>query len=116
MKPEVRIIFLTCHEDFHYAQQAVKLQADDYLIKDQLTAEQLEQSLGKSMHLLKTRAGLINREALSYNSQLFRQDFFAKGDQWLSVRGHFGLCGADRHFLDVSMVYAGAGQHSVLQL
>ena len=63
MKPEVRIIFLTCHEDFHYAQQAVKLQADDYLIKDQLTAEQLEQSLGKSMHLLKTRAGLINREA-----------------------------------------------------
>ncbi|WP_098743788.1 response regulator [Paenibacillus sp. EZ-K15] len=78
VKPEVRIIFLTCHEDFHYAQQAVKLQADDYLIKDQLTAEQLEQSLGKSMHLLKTRAGLINREAASYNSQLFRQDLLQR--------------------------------------
>ncbi|KOR89075.1 response regulator transcription factor [Paenibacillus solani] len=78
MKPEVRIVFLTCHEDFHYAQQAVKLQADDYLIKDQLTAEQLEESLGKSMHLLKKRTGLIHRETANYNSQLYRQDLLQR--------------------------------------
>ena len=78
VKPEVRIIFLTCHEDSHYAQQAVKLQADDYLIKDQLTAEQLEQSLGKSMNLLKMRTGLIHREGANYNSQLFRQDLLQR--------------------------------------
>lgn len=59
MKPEVRIIFLTCHEDFHYAQQAVKLKVDDYLIKDQLTDEQLEKSLAKSVRLLKSKIGLI---------------------------------------------------------
>lgn len=61
-KPDTRIIFLTCHEDFHYAQQAVKLKADDYLLKDQLTGEQLEQSLGKSVRLLKSKEGLIYRD------------------------------------------------------
>lgn len=70
MKPEVRIIFLTCHEDFHYAQQAVKLKVDDYLIKDQLTEEQLEKSLAKSVHLLKSKIGLIShgRQATTASS------------------------------------------------
>lgn len=77
LNPEVRIIFLTCHEDFHFAQQAVKLKADDYLIKDQLTAEQLEQCLDKSVRMLKTKSGLMDREA-SYNSQLFRQDLLQR--------------------------------------
>ncbi|WP_435924724.1 response regulator transcription factor [Paenibacillus sp. DYY-L-2] len=78
MKPDIRVIFLTCHEDFHYAQQAVKLRADDYLIKDQLTAEQLEKSLTKSVRLLKSKDGLVNRETAYYNAQLFRQDLLQK--------------------------------------
>ena len=78
LKPDIRVIFLTCHEDFQYAQQAVKLKADDYLIKDQLTAEQLTQSLNKSVRLLKSRAGLINREAASGSSQLFRKDLLQR--------------------------------------
>ncbi|SMF90838.1 two-component system, response regulator YesN [Paenibacillus uliginis N3/975] len=78
MKPDIRVIFLTCHEDFQYAQQAVKLKADDYLIKDQLTAEQLAQSLGKSVRLLKSRVGLINRETARCNSILFRKDLLQR--------------------------------------
>ncbi|WP_068784846.1 response regulator [Paenibacillus phocaensis] len=77
-KPDTRIIFLTCHEDFHYAQQAVKLKADDYLLKDQLTGEQLEQSLGKSVRLLKSKEGLIYRDSASFNNQLFRQDLLQR--------------------------------------
>lgn len=78
IKPDVRVIFLTCHEDFNYAQQAVKLKADDYLIKDQLTAEQLEKSLEKSVTILKSRTGLIRWKTSNYNSQLFRQDLLKR--------------------------------------
>lgn len=78
MKPDIRVIFLTCHEDFHFAQQAVKLKADDYLIKDQLTAEQLEKSLEKSVTILKSRTGLIRWKSSNYNSQLFRQDLLKR--------------------------------------
>src|SRR5574342_656542 len=53
IKPNVRMIFLTCHEDFHYAQKAIQLNADCYLIKDGLTREQLEDSLEKSIKKIK---------------------------------------------------------------
>ncbi|GAA0394086.1 response regulator transcription factor [Paenibacillus motobuensis] len=78
IKPDVRVIFLTCHEDFNYAQQAIKLKADDYLIKDQLTAEQLQKSLEKSVTILKSRSGLIRWKTSNYNSQLFRQDLLKR--------------------------------------
>ncbi|MEC0238826.1 response regulator [Paenibacillus dokdonensis] len=73
MKPDTRVIFLTCHEDFHYAQQAVKLNADDYLLKDQLTEEQLEQSLRKSIRLLQSKGTPLDRKTSNYNSDLFKQ-------------------------------------------
>lgn len=44
---DTRVLFLTCHEDFSYAKKAVKLKADDYLIKDELTPEQLKESMEK---------------------------------------------------------------------
>lgn len=76
VKPSVRVIFLTCHEDFYYAQQAIKLNADDYLLKDQLTAEQLEHSLKKSIRLLNSKAIGMDHEVSNYNRELFKQGLF----------------------------------------
>lgn len=78
MKPDTRVIFLTCHEDFHYAQQAVKLNADDYLLKDKLTAEQLEQSLKNSIRLLEKTASRLDKDVSSYNRELFKQGLIQK--------------------------------------
>jgi two-component system, response regulator YesN len=33
-QPQPQIVILTCHQDFHYAQQAIHLKASAYLIKD----------------------------------------------------------------------------------
>ncbi|WP_413378188.1 response regulator [Alkalihalobacillus sp. 1P02AB] len=49
IKPDIRMIYLTCHEEFTYAKRAFQLAADDYLIKDELTSEQLERSLKKAI-------------------------------------------------------------------
>ncbi|MGO4108274.1 response regulator transcription factor [Paenibacillus sp. YAF4_2] len=77
IKPTVRIIFLTCHEEFHYAQQAVKLDADDYLLKDQLTAEQLEESLRKSIVRLKGRTAADGgADADTYSLELLKRALF----------------------------------------
>lgn len=72
-KKDVRIIFLTCHEDFNYAQQAVKLNADDYLIKDALKPEDLEQSLKKSILMLKSKAIHTGNEVSNYSNELLKQ-------------------------------------------
>lgn len=44
---QVRITFLTCHEDFSYAKKAIKLEADDYILKEELTPKVLKESLLK---------------------------------------------------------------------
>jgi len=39
--PDTKVIFLTCHEDFHYAKQALKLNISDYIVKETMTREEL---------------------------------------------------------------------------
>ncbi|REK71638.1 response regulator transcription factor [Paenibacillus paeoniae] len=68
--PETRIIFLTCHEDFYYAKKALTLNANDYLIKDELTSEQLESSLLKCVRSLRSAAQLP--DGVSYRDDLLR--------------------------------------------
>lgn len=43
--PDLLVIFLTCHDEFQYAKDAIQVGADDYLIKYALTRETLEKSL-----------------------------------------------------------------------
>ncbi|AFH63712.1 response regulator transcription factor [Paenibacillus caseinilyticus] len=70
LKPEVRLIFLTCHEDFHYVKKALTLDADDYLIKDELTKEQLEDALRKSAARISEQG--VRTEQLAYKEDVSR--------------------------------------------
>src|SRR5690625_1293589 len=79
IKPEVRVIFLTCHESFSYAKRAVELDANDYLIKDELTAEQFEESIVNALDSykkaqvnsgIKSFHGIINK-----NKVILKQNF-----------------------------------------
>ncbi|ASA23006.1 response regulator transcription factor [Paenibacillus donghaensis] len=45
LKPEVRIAILSCHNEFQYAQAAMRLHVQDYLLKDALDPEDLVQLL-----------------------------------------------------------------------
>jgi len=63
-KPEVRLVFLTCYEDFKYSKRAFQLEADDYLIKDELSIEQLKTSLRKAENRLRNREELLERYSL----------------------------------------------------
>lgn len=80
IKPDVRMIFLTCHEDFHYAQKAIQLNADSYLIKDELTKEQLEDSLKNSIIKIKETSvsleGLSYKEILNRNIEILKHSLF----------------------------------------
>ncbi|MFD0674593.1 response regulator [Cohnella sp. GCM10027633] len=43
--PLVKFVVLTCHQDFHYIQDAMRLGAIDYIVKTQLEQEQVEDVL-----------------------------------------------------------------------
>lgn len=51
-KPETACIFYTCHAEFSYAQEALRLGAVDYLLKP-IPYDELEQILKKTIALLK---------------------------------------------------------------
>ncbi len=76
-KPDVRIVFLTCHEDFQFAKRAVGLKADDYLIKDELTPEKLMGSVERSIRL--SRIMEDREDQLSYREELQRHKDTLKG-------------------------------------
>lgn len=45
VNPLFRAVILSCHNEFHYAQQAMKLKVSDYILKESLDVEQLQQLL-----------------------------------------------------------------------
>lgn len=79
MKPDTGIIFLTCYEDTHYLKQAFQLEADDYLIKDELSREKLVAGLGKSLRWLKSKEESLKQMAFKQdvqrNKDLLKKNF-----------------------------------------
>ncbi|WNR46082.1 response regulator transcription factor [Paenibacillus roseipurpureus] len=91
IKPETKVIFLTCHEDFHYAKKAVQLDASDYLIKDDLTDEALRESLKKAVsehkETLQQRGEWSYKQDVIKNKELLKQRFFEQIIQSSSAQG-----------------------------
>lgn len=47
INPNLRAVILSCHNEFHFAQQAVKLRVNEYILKESLDVEHLQQVLQK---------------------------------------------------------------------
>lgn len=46
-KPEIKSIIISCHEEFDYAREAIRLEADEYIIKHTLTEGELINVINK---------------------------------------------------------------------
>ncbi len=79
LKPDTRIIFITCHEDFDYAKRAIALHAVDYLLKDHLQDEQLIETIKKAVTEIKrhneSSASLSYRETFAKHREVLKQTF-----------------------------------------
>lgn len=60
--PRLRAAILSCHNEFHYAQQAMKLGVQDYLLKDMLVADDLLQLLRRLKESLEQEAKVKDQE------------------------------------------------------
>lgn len=65
-------IILSCHESFSYAQDAIRLGVKDYLIKDMLTSEQLEQCISLAKQTLETSES--DNQKLFHTNEIFSRD------------------------------------------
>ena len=73
--PHIQVILLTCHNQFEYAQTAIKLGATDYLLKMTLTPLELQRSLLKARSAIASHATLkehLDNEQRQRRAQQFR--------------------------------------------
>lgn len=80
IKPDIKTIIITCHEDFNYAQRAVKMEADDYLLKYTLTSQNLTEALKRLREKVKSESAreeqiyLLNKE-ISSNKMVLEEKY-----------------------------------------
>ncbi|MEI7024153.1 response regulator transcription factor [Paenibacillus sp. y28] len=67
---QLRVIFLTCHEDFQYVKEALRIDADDYVVKDELSPDKITESLEKAISRLSNEQEQL--EQMAYKSELAR--------------------------------------------
>lgn len=90
LKPDIKCIFLTCHEDFNYALKAVKLQVEDYVLKYTLTQNSLSELLCKFSRTFLAENSkydevyLLNRE-LSSSKIILEEKFFTDISENISL-------------------------------
>ncbi len=78
ISPRTHILILSCHDDFIYVKEAMKLGIDDYLLKNNLTEETLLDALNKISFEAEENFD-IERLAL-IGSKKLREDFFRAFD------------------------------------
>lgn len=103
-KPNLRTAILSCHSEFQYAQRAMKLQVQDYIVKDTLDPQDLEQvllrfvasleeehKLDLEQHQLKK---LVDRSRVALKEQWIRNAVnqpLLQEDAWREELASFGL-------------------------
>jgi two-component system, response regulator YesN len=83
LQPDLKAIILSCHDDFHYAQQALKLKVNDYVLKETMTAELIEELLRQlCIHLdaegSTNKLKLQMERKLHQNNSVLRQSFMTQ--------------------------------------
>lgn len=74
--PALQVIFFTCHEDFEHAQQAIRVGAEEYLVKYTLTKKVLEDTLRKAVQDAEARRGSRRRMQAFDHSLLSARESF----------------------------------------
>ncbi|WP_165971885.1 helix-turn-helix domain-containing protein [Paenibacillus piri] len=59
--PELKVVILSCHDDFQYAQAAVKLAVSDYVLKETMNAHNITEVLARLKEQLDAEAGLQSK-------------------------------------------------------
>ncbi|MFD0695191.1 response regulator [Paenibacillus sp. GCM10027628] len=113
--PRIRIAILSCHSEFHFAQQAMKLNVQDYLLKDTLDPEDLQKLLQQFRTSLDEENSTLTRQnelrqLVDRNREHHKESFLRatihepmlSEDAWMKEAASFGLGFKGRSCLPVA--------------
>jgi len=62
--PKMKAVILSCHDDFQYAQAAVKLAVSEYLLKETMDASNISEILARLKEQLDSEAGAVSKSRM----------------------------------------------------
>ncbi|WP_438351499.1 response regulator transcription factor [Paenibacillus sp. FA6] len=99
--PGLRVVFLTCHEDFHFLKEALSIEADDYIVKAELSPHKMIESIRKAQTRINSVQMELERIAyksdVERNKDILTQQFFddllhaADPEAWLIQGERLGI-------------------------
>ncbi|CAM3881829.1 MULTISPECIES: response regulator transcription factor [Paenibacillus] len=114
VKPDVRIAILSCHSEFHYAQQAMRLSIQDYLLKETLDPDELARLLLRFKQAMdeeaeqgweKSRMRHLASEVQELRREQRMKDFVQQPllspEKWRHELSEFGVLRGNDHCLPV---------------
>lgn len=72
--PHVKAVILSCHDDFYYAQTAMKLSVSEYILKETMNVDNISEVLGRLKEQLDTEV-----QSLSKSRKLEKEVFQHRG-------------------------------------
>lgn len=122
LAPNTSLVFLTCHEDFHYSRQAIQLNAEDYMLKDELSSEQLEATLkrvAESIQIAQEKSLILSsRQTIYRNRDVLKQNLlksikaFSAKSALLEETNRLGIQWNRSHFL-VARIHLHQGDYAL---
>lgn len=59
--PHVKAVILSCHDDFHYAQKAMKLSVSEYMLKETMNIDNISEVLGRLKDQLDAEDNVLSK-------------------------------------------------------
>lgn len=59
--PHVKAVILSCHDDFHYAQTAMKLSVSEYILKETMNTDNISEVLGRLKEQLDAEVQVLSK-------------------------------------------------------
>ncbi|WP_413375815.1 response regulator transcription factor [Alkalihalobacillus sp. 1P02AB] len=72
LNPDIQSLIISCHDDFQYAQKALKLLVNDYIIKETIEAESLMEAIDKVIAKIKVKKSLVEQNRTMLKKQWLR--------------------------------------------
>ncbi|MBB6730215.1 response regulator transcription factor [Cohnella zeiphila] len=86
----IKVVILTCHQDFDFIQEALRLGAVDYIVKTQLEKLDLDQTMERMLRAVRQEAPANEASGGTGASSLRRKTEEAEGVAWIVDDALFG--------------------------
>ncbi|GAF65487.1 putative response regulator [Bacillus sp. TS-2] len=104
LNPDIQSLIISCHDDFKYAQKALKLLVNDYMIKETIDPNSLMEALEKMIANITGKKSLVKQNKMLLKKQWLRELVDASihnETEWIAKSKRFNIDLENKSYIPV---------------